>query len=289
MPFLAPFLPSIVSGVGGAIAGGIGQSGQQGRTRQETEQQRRERTLQELTGTTSRRGTRDINQLAEQFESPEATEFRRGMFPRFEREFARAEQPIFGEAQKAGFLTNLNQLAGAAGDSLKQQLSAAGALDSGRFAAGLGDIEMGRAGQASQFFSQLPFMEQQARSQRLNDLFSGATGFLASGPRSTRTTGTEGFEETGEEQRRATGETEGTTTGTTTGTEFGPSAGRSILTNLGGLGMGFAGQMFPQSKVGGTKLPTFNNPMDLGSLGRTPPLQLGAPWFRDFTNTQGRR
>lgn len=238
------WLPAVLGGAG-AVVGGIGQAGKQGRTTREEEQRRTGTRTEEATGTTTRRGATTIDQLQEQLETPEAAGFRRGLFPMFQREFQRAEQPVFGEAQKGAFMSNLNELAAAGSENLKQQLASSGALDSGRLAGGLTNIEMGRAGQAGQFFAGLPFLENQARATRLNDLFSGATNFLASGPRSTRTTGGTTFDETQEEARRGTAIETGTTTGTTNTTEFGPSAGRNIMTNLGGLLLGGAGRMWP--------------------------------------------
>jgi len=162
---------------------------------------------------------------------------------RLNAQLGRANQPIYGEAQKASFLSNLNDLSSAAGENLKQMLASSGSLDSGRAAQGFGDIERGRVGQAGQFFAGLPFMEQQAQSQRFNDLFGLANNFLATGPRGSRTTGGTTFNQTGEQ----TGEQTGTTTssGTSSGqtTQQGPSFGRNLAGNLGGFFGNVAGRM----------------------------------------------
>lgn len=79
---------------------------------------------------------------------------------------ARASQPIYGDAQKANYLESLNQLADASSKHLASSLAGRGIMDSGAFSAGQTGIEAGRLGQASSFFSQLPFQEQAAQDAR---------------------------------------------------------------------------------------------------------------------------
>jgi hypothetical protein len=164
-------------------------------------------------------------------------------------QFHRAGQPIYGEAQKASFLSNLNDLSAAAGENLKQNLASSGGLDSGRAATGFQNIEMGRSGQAGQFFGNLPFMEQEAQGKRFNDLFGLANNFLASGPRGQRTTGTTDFDQTGETTQDTAGQvdTTGQTTGNTTQTTQGPSFTSGLLSNIGGM----FGNMGPRMLPGG--------------------------------------
>jgi hypothetical protein len=257
----------LISGALGSLASGIGGAGNQGsvNTNQTTNQSGT--TTSSQTGTTNQnqRGLQTTDLTQAQSEGPEAQAFRSGMFNRLNARLG-MNAPVFGDAQKSGFLSNLNDLSGAAMENLKQNLASSGALDSGRFAAGARDIEMGRVGQAGQFFSQLPFLEQQAQDQRFAGLSQIGNQLLSTTPRSGRTTGTQSSEQTGTTETNQTGNMNTTQTGTTSGTtqQQGPDWWRGALSDLGGfLGAG-AGQ---NMGLPGTQIPQFVMP---GSAPRPP-------------------
>lgn len=238
---LDPFtggLASTITGAAGAAFGAFGGAGNQGSVNQnQTQNQTGHQTQNQTTNnTTSQTGGSTIDQTTLGFETPEMAALRSAQMRRLQGQFGRANQPIYGEPQKAGFISNLNDLAASAGENLKQHLASSGALDSGRAAQGFGDIERGRVGQAGQFFAGLPFMEQQAQSQRFNDLFGLANNFLATGPRGQRTTGGTTFNQAGEAAGTQSGTLDSTNTSTSTGqtNQQGPSFAHGFLGNIGG-------------------------------------------------------
>lgn len=236
-------IPLVVAG-GSAALSALGGRGKQssGAARQTT----KKKGLEEFGETTDRAGRTTLagtdvtDELTEALEAPEFAQFRRSLLPTLQREISRAGRPVFGPAQTAGFLGNLNDLASASMENIKQSLAGAGALDSGRLAQAATDVELGRAGEASSFFSQLPFLEEQTRSERLGNILGLSTQFAGRAPISQRRTGTATTE------RAGTTEETGTRAGTRTATEEGETAGTTetrgpsflsgLLSNLGGLG-----------------------------------------------------
>lgn len=110
--------------------------------------------------------------------------------PQIQGAISKANQPVYGDAQKASYLGGLDQLANSSIESLKQNLARAGALNSGRLSQGITDIGLNRNNQASQFFSQIPFLNRQATMQQLGQMFGAATGLISQAPRSQATTQT---------------------------------------------------------------------------------------------------
>src|SRR5690242_4023991 len=97
------------------------------------------------------------------FSSPIAQSFFNQLLPQIQSGINTASQPVYGEAQKANYLGGLNSLANASIESLKQNLARAGALNSGRLSQGITDIGMNRNAQASNFFSQIPILNRNAK------------------------------------------------------------------------------------------------------------------------------
>lgn len=247
MPFLAPFVPAIVGGVS-AAASAFGQSGKQGGAKQ-TQQQNQTQAQISKDDTSFQQGsttTAGKTGFRRPEEDEDFSQFRTSLLPFFQNQLQRVNEPVFGEAQKAGFLSQLNELGASSAENLKQGLARSGASDSGRMSQGLTDIELGRNAQASQFFSQLPFMEQQAKQQRFGNLMGLATNFAGRAPIG------EAYGESGTTQQEAAGEghdyrdTQGTTTGTGTATseQEGGSFLKNFLKNIGGIGGFAAGGMF---------------------------------------------
>lgn len=75
---------------------------------------------------------------------------------------AAAQQPVFGQAQTASYLQNLNQLANNSTQSLASNLASKGIEDSGALSQGATDIQTGKVANESGFLSQLPFQNTQA-------------------------------------------------------------------------------------------------------------------------------
>lgn len=75
---------------------------------------------------------------------------------------AKAQQPVFGDAQTASYLQSLNGLANASTQSLASTLASKGVEDSGALAQGATDIQTQKVGNESGFLSQVPFLNTQA-------------------------------------------------------------------------------------------------------------------------------
>jgi hypothetical protein len=171
-------VPSILGGLGGDALSAYGSSGKQGSTESN----------QTSNFTNTYGGSNETTQ------DPLTTLFRNNLYGQFNQEIANANKPIYGDAQKAGYLSNLNDLSKTSIDSLRRSLSKSGRLDSGALDQGLSDIETSKFGQYSGFLGQLPFMESQARSQRMLPLLQGAGAFAATAPTSSRFSGTQSGE-----------------------------------------------------------------------------------------------
>lgn len=190
-------------GIGGILASAFGKSGNQGSVQQNS------------------RSTQDVNltNTTSQTELPEIAAFRNLLLPQFQQEFARAQRPVFGKEQQASFLDNLNTLTKSATDRLGASLAGRGASDSGAASAGFSDIERQRTGEAVNFFRDLPFQEEQARSARVAPLLNLGLSFAGRGPVNTTST--------------QTGQT--STTGESTGSQKGPGFLKSLAGEAGGL------------------------------------------------------
>jgi hypothetical protein len=225
----ASFIPGVgplLSGGIGALGGAIGGSGKQGSQNSNFNQN----------STTNSSGTNNVDQFNEAIEDPQFSQFRNSLLPMFQQEFKKSQRPVYGDAQKANFLTELNDLAGASMESLKATLGGNGVLNSGRFNQAATDIELGRAGKAADFFSQIPFLEEERRTQNASSLLGLGMNFAGRAPISQKTTGTNSFNQTG----KTTGD------GTQMTEQQGPGFWKGLASNLGGLGGYAFGQGFGQ-------------------------------------------
>jgi hypothetical protein len=281
IPGLGPIASTLMSGalgVGGAALGAFGESGKQG-SQKFTGQ---EDSTTDTTQTTNFNKQTDFdredlteseqNQFSEGVDINEATEdpysaqFRRSLYPQVAGEINRAKQPVYGTAQKAAVLSDLNDLTESGATGLRQALAATGGLDSGSLAAGLGDLETGRLKQAASFYSQLPFQEEQARSARMNPLLNLATQFAGRAPvgninirsgkvgQTGKTKGTQTGSQTETGQQTSVGQqnTKGTKSGEQT--QEGPGFLKGMAGGLGGLAGdifgGLGGRNKPKKKKG---------------------------------------
>jgi hypothetical protein len=209
---------SFIPGVGPLVSAGIGALGSSGKQGQQNYNSNQN------SSTTSNQ-TQNIDQFNEAIEDEEFSGFRKSLLPMMQQEMSRAQRPIYGDAQKTQHLANLNDLASASMNSLKSSLAGRGVMDSGAFNESAAGIERDRFGKAVDFETNLPFMEEQARSQRMGGLMGMATQFAGRAPISTRSTGTNSSNGTQN------------TTGTSTGSQSQQGSGlwNGFLQNMGGL------------------------------------------------------
>ena len=145
MGFLKPIAQmgaSFIPGVGpiaSAALGAIGSSGSQGKQNFNSTQNSTEKSS----------NTSNVDMFDEAIESPEFSQFRSSLLPFMQQQLKKANQPVYGDAQKAQYLNDLNDLASASMQSLRSSLGATGGLSSGAMAEGMGGIERERFGQAA--------------------------------------------------------------------------------------------------------------------------------------------
>ena len=204
---------SMIPGVGGllgAAVGALGSGGKQGG----------------VSGTQNSSTTSNINQLNEAIEPDYFSSFRKGMIDPFMSELDRAmNKPIYGDAQKAAYLQDTQDAAGGSMEGLKAAMARSGRLDSGAFDDAAGNIAMKQYGDYAGFLSQLPFMEEQARTAKVQPLLQLGAQWSGQAPVSQRMTGTN----------------TSNTTGQMSQTQEGPGFWRSFASGIGGQ-MGWNGQ-----------------------------------------------
>jgi len=218
MKNIAQLGASFIPGVGplaGAAIGAIGSGGKQaGQTQNYTQNQ-----------TQNIDQTQNVDQFNEAIENPAFAGLREGLGSMFKQELNRANNPVYGDAQKAKHLSDLNDLASSSISSIKANLGARGGLDSGAFSEAVSGVERDRMGKATDFFSQLPFLEEQQRQQRVGGLLGMGMNWVGRAPISQKTTGTN--------TTKGTNTSTGTTNGTMT--QNGPGFLGAFTNNLGGL------------------------------------------------------
>lgn len=219
---LLPIIGKVAAPLLGSLFGAIGGSGKQSGS------EATQNTTQNSTTTAHSDQSATSNATQQQGEDPLTALFRVGLLGNIGGEIDNAKQPIFGDAAKASFVNNLNDLSDHSFQSLTGNLARRGVTNSGALTQGAGDIEQSRFGNLASFYSQLPFQEAQARSARVNPLLNTAAGLLGQGPRSLVSSG----EQTG--TTNTTTDTKGTSTGTATKTDTGPSFLSGLFGNLSG-------------------------------------------------------
>lgn len=118
-----------------------------------------------------------------------AAQLQQSLAPQYQQQIALANTPVYGDAQKAGVLQNLNDLANASIKHLGSTLASHGQMDSGSYASGASGIEQQRFGQASDFFNSLPALERQSHLQNVNAALNSANGYASSVPMGMSSTG----------------------------------------------------------------------------------------------------
>ncbi len=184
----------------------------------------------------------------------------------------RANQPVFGEAQIAQQLQNINDLTDTANTRLRQRLAGTGALNSGQLTAGATGLEANRSNQITQFLGNLPFQEQQAQLARIAPLLQLGLGFTGRGPSSVRTSGqssrttNENFNQTSNTQGQQGGGFFQNLAG-----QGGDLLGLSVANDLGLLPNVFGGGQQQQSPGNFTLRPTITPEAVAPSIFTPPP------------------
>jgi len=162
-------------GIGGSLIGALGSSGKQGS----------QTTTQNIDTTSTQ------NQLMHNIEPDYFTNFRTGLLQQYQSELNKAQnEPVYGDAQKAAYTTQMNDSYGAGVGNIKNALAASGRTNSGVADTAYTDAALGRAGQMGQFYSQLPFAENEARYNKVSQLLGMGANWAGRAPIDQQVTGT---------------------------------------------------------------------------------------------------
>lgn len=171
MPAAAmPLIGAGVSALGGLFGG----------SKPKQEQQ----STQTTSGTTTQQQSAEgsSEQQRQYNENPIYNQGREQLLKNLFAEITKAQQPVYGNAQAAKFMADLNELTGAATNKLKSTLAGSGGLNNGRFAGGVAGLEANRIKELSGFLSQLPLLNEQARQKQTNSLMGLGAQWLGLGP-----------------------------------------------------------------------------------------------------------
>lgn len=204
-------------------------------------------------------------------------------------QYAQAQQPVYGDAQKAQFLQSQNVQEKQGQDALASKLASQGIQDSGATAAGLTSLESGRQANIANYEAQVPLANRQAQTAQESQALSLAMGAAAAPPTGNISTSSS----TG-----ATSNQGDQTTTTNPGLAglVSSIAGLGVAGLTGGLGggAGLSGMMGGAGGKGGAGAPqqmAFGNALPFGSgapYPQTPPGFGGQPYgvlnneFGDF-------
>lgn len=175
---MSSFVPTLVGAGLSAAQGLFGSKQKQNQTSTNTTDKNYEQSQEQSS-----------NQRREYDENPLLAAARDALVPILSSEFNKAQKPIYGQSHQASFMNSLNEMAQAAMQRMTQGVAGSGGLRSGRFAGGTQDIERQRMGEASKFFANLPMLEEQARTGRVNNLLGLASNWLGTGPVNETVTG----------------------------------------------------------------------------------------------------
>ena len=169
----------------GAIAGGssllgaLSKSGKQGS----------QTTTSTNTSNQTQHQTSSFDNLTKTLEPEYFSQFRQQLIPSFWSEMTKANRPVYGTAQKAQFMGGMDKLANASIEAIRQKLGASGATDSGRQSTMTENVELEKMGKISDFLGQLPFMNEQARSGKMQNLLGLGANWTGKAPVDTQQSG----------------------------------------------------------------------------------------------------
>lgn len=184
------------------------------------------------TTTSTNTGNQAYSNVTNPILAPGVAQLNQGILNQIPGLINKANAPVYGQAQQAGFISNLNDLANSATQHLNSQLASRGQLLSGVAEQGQQGIEQQRLGAATNFYENLPFMERQANLQNLAGALTTGMNISSAMPRGQSSSGT--------------GTESGSGTQTTTqspglGQLVGGLAGAALGGVTGGLGAGLMG------------------------------------------------
>ena len=225
-------LPLITS-IGGGLLSGLAKPKTKTNTTQDTTQTTNEQS----------QSNSEYNQLSENegltmpIEDPLDYLFRQSLYGGLAKEFGKANKPLFGEAEKAGFLSDLNDLAGSSLTAIKGGLSGRGLLGSGFLDRAATDVETNRLSQYGAFLRDVPRLNNESRMKNVTSLLGLGGQFGALAPRGQFTSGS--ASQSGSQNQQSSGSR--TTTGNMTGNtvQQGPS---NVMGNIGGALGAFGAQ-----------------------------------------------
>lgn len=144
------------------------------------------------------------------------------------------DKPVFGPEQKASHFQDIDDLTQSGLKGIRNLMSASGRGRSGAMDEALGELGMDNARQKIGFMNNLPFMEAEAKFNRMMPMLQLGAGWAGQAPVSTHTTGSRTLTQGGTQSQQ------------------GPSFMRSFMSGLGGM-MGYGqkgpiptlGQQFP--------------------------------------------
>jgi len=205
---MAGLMTSLISGVGGSLLSGLGGKSSQTANNNSS-------------GTKNSTSTSSTNQLNQAIEDPAFAQFRQALLPMIMGLVDKAQQPIYTDSKIASTLAGINQQFNK--QDINPALAGRGLLNSGLARTMRADVDNQRSSAASQFFSQIPALEQQAQFQNLSSALGLGAQFAGRAPISQQLTGTQN--QTSNEQFNQTGQS------TQSG---GQGFGGAFANNLGG-------------------------------------------------------
>lgn len=164
----------------GALVGGILSSlmGQQGN--------------QSGTSNTNSTGSQSSSQQGQSTSTPNEdpifTFFRQSILPAIAQQYSEAQKPVYGDAQTSQYTQQANDVYNKAMQGVNDSAARRGTLNSGSTDAAATSLAQGRAGNISNYFAQIPFLNQQAQWGKTQDLLGLATNFLGRSPLGQTTT-----------------------------------------------------------------------------------------------------
>ena len=224
MTLLAP----LVTGIGGSLLKGLG-SGKQAETT----------STQSGSKTSSSSGTTD--QFNDTIEDPQFAAFRQALLPMMLGLMEKSQQPVYTDAKIASTLADINRQFSK--EDVNPAMAGRGLLGSGFNQQVRQDIDNQRASTASNFFTQLPFLENQAQMTNMQNALGLGAGFAGRAPvdqrltGNTSQTGTETFNSKGTQTQEGPGFLGGFANGL--GGFMGSGLGQKTIGKLFGLGGGF--------------------------------------------------
>src|SRR5262249_39268837 len=107
------------------------------------------------------------------------SKFLQGLPSQFNQLLYQTSQPAIGQQQIAQYQQNLDRQVGNATQQTMSQLAKAGALNSGRAAQSITDLQLGKMGDMSNYLAQVPVINQQQMFNQGSQLLGQGFGFKA--------------------------------------------------------------------------------------------------------------